>query len=74
MEEELSSHGWDENGIIKNMTVSKNGGEYNFYQAKDTIDEAYDIDTALEVCDVGFTCYEKIIKKHLKVGLATTSR
>lgn len=59
------------NDIQKVRMLTKNG-ERNFFEAKGAIDSADDVGIALEVCEVGVSCYERIIKMYLNRGISTT--
>lgn len=72
MQTELEGH--FKKDLISKTTIDINDGKYNFYNAKDSLDDAGDSETAREICEVGFTCYEKIIIAYLKVGLPTSDR
>lgn len=52
---------------IVNTRIKLFTGEYNFYDAKGAITEAEDLETARDICEVGFTCYDLLLKK---IGVA----
>ena len=57
---------------IRVETVTLYGEKHTFFEARDSIPDADDIDTARDILDVGFTCYDVLIKKHVGVGIPTT--
>lgn len=52
---------------IKDEKYHTEYGDYSFLEAQTTISEATDLDTIRDICSIGFTCYERLMKK---IGVA----
>jgi len=54
---------------ISEITYHTSNGDFSFYDAESAILLAGDIEIARDVCKIGFSCYDLIIKKYGGVGI-----